>query len=116
MALTITSSSYAGKHAGAYISAALKGADSLEFATIRENVDYKEVLNTVSGANLVKDATCDFTENSATLTLAERVLEVEPFQINIDLCKKTMLSLCSEAAKCTLATPAICSGKLVISK
>lgn len=92
MALTITSSSYAGKHAGAYISAALKGADSLEFATIRENVDYKEVLNTVSGANLVKDATCDFTENSATLTLAERVLEVEPFQINIDLCKKTMLS------------------------
>ena len=29
MALTITSSSYAGKHAGLYVNAALKAADSL---------------------------------------------------------------------------------------
>ena len=92
MALTITSSSYAGEHAGAYISAALRQASSLEHMTIRENVNYKEVVNNVAGANLVKDRTCDFTENSATLTLTESVLEVEPFQINIDLCKKTMLS------------------------
>ena len=92
MALTITSSSYAGEHAGAYISAALRQASSLEYMTIRENVNYKEVVNNVAGANLVKDRTCDFTENSATLTLTESVLEVEPFQINIDLCKKTMLS------------------------
>lgn len=92
MALTITSSSYAGEHAGAYISAALRQASSLEYMTIRENVNYKEVVNNVAGSNLVKDRTCDFTENSATLTLTESVLEVEPFQINIDLCKKTMLS------------------------
>jgi hypothetical protein len=92
MALTITSSSYAGKHAGLYVSAALKAADSLEYLTVRENVTYKEVINKVAGANLVKDATCDFTENSATLTLTEQVLEVEPFQINIDVCRKTMLS------------------------
>lgn len=92
MALTITSSSYAGKHAGAYVNAALKTAASLDYMTIRENVNYKEVLNKVAGANLVKDATCDFTENSATLTLTESVLFVEPFQINIDVCKTTMLS------------------------
>ena len=92
MALTITSSSYAGKHAGAYVNAALQTAASLEYMTIRENVNYKEVLNKVAGANLVKDASCDFTENSATLTLTESVLFVEPFQINIDVCKTTMIS------------------------
>jgi len=92
MALTITSSSYAGKHAGAYVNAALKTAASLEYMTIREAVNYKEVLNKVAGANLVKDASCDFTENSATLTLTESVLFVEPFQINIDVCKTTMIS------------------------
>ena len=92
MALTITSSSYAGKHAGLYVNAALKTASSLEYMTVRENVNYKEVVNSVSGANLVKDASCDFTENSATLTLAESVLFVEPFQINIDLCRTTMIS------------------------
>jgi len=92
MALTITSSSYAGKHAGAYVNAALQTAASLEYLTVRENVNYKEVLNVTSGANLVKDASCDFTENSAALTLTERVLEVEPFQINLDVCKTTMIS------------------------
>ena len=92
MALTITSSSYAGKHAGAYVNAALKTAASLDYMTVRENVSYKEVLNKVAGANLVKDASCDFTENSATLTLTESVLFVEPFQINIDVCKTTMIS------------------------
>lgn len=92
MALTITSSSYAGEHAGAYISAALRQASSLDYMTIRENVNYKEVVNKVAGSNLVKDRSCDFTENSATLTLTESVLHVEPFQINIDVCKSTMLS------------------------
>ena len=92
MALTLGSSSYAGKHASLYVNAALKTAASLEYMTVRENVNYKEVVNSVSGANLVKDASCDFTENSATLTLAESVLFVEPFQINIDLCKTTMIS------------------------
>tara|TARA_R100000781_G_C4077496_1_gene126592 strand:+ start:524 stop:1390 length:867 start_codon:yes stop_codon:yes gene_type:complete len=92
MALTITSSSYAGKHAGLYVNAALNMAQSLEYMTVRENVNYKEVINRVSGANLVKDASCDFTENSATLTTNEQVLFVEPFQINIDVCKSTMIS------------------------
>jgi len=92
MALTITGSSYAGEHAGLYISAALKQAASLQYMTVRENVNYKEVVNQVAGANLVKDRSCDFTENGATLTLTERVLHVEPFQVNIDVCKKTMLA------------------------
>jgi len=90
MALTITSSTYAGKHAGLYVNAALRTASSLEYMTVRENVDYKEVVNKVAGADLVKDADCAFTENSATLTLTESVLQVEPFQINIDVCKRNI--------------------------
>ena len=54
MGLTITSSSYAGSQAGAYLHAALKGADSLEYATVRDAVNYKEVINTMANSNLVK--------------------------------------------------------------
>ena len=97
MALTITSSSYSGEHAGVYISPALKQAKSLEYITMRENVNYKEVVNKVVGSHLVKDGTCGFNEtadgsNTSTLTLTESVLEVEQFQINIDVCRKTILS------------------------
>ena len=92
MGLTITSSSYAGEHAGLYISPALKQAKSLEYITMRENVNYKEVVNKVVGADLVKDGTCAFNEQSASLTLTESVLEVEQFQVNLDVCKKTLLS------------------------
>lgn len=91
MAVTI-SSSYAGEHAGAYVSAALKQAKSLEYLTVRENVNFKEPVTKVAGSNLVKDRSCDFTENSATLALTESVLFVEPFQINIDVCKSTLLA------------------------
>ncbi len=91
MAVTI-SSSYAGEHAGAYVSAALKQAKSLEYLTIRENVNFKEPVTKVAGSNLVKDRSCDFTENSATLALTESVLFVEPFQVNIDVCKSTLLA------------------------
>ncbi len=90
MGLTITSSSYAGKHAGLYVNAALKTAASLEYMTVRENVSYKEVINKISGADLVKDATCNFNEQSAALTMTEQVLQVEPFQINLDVCKREM--------------------------
>ena len=97
MALTITSSSYNGEHAGQYVSAALRSAKSLDFVTILDNVNHKRVVNKVAGSHLVKDSTCAFNEtadgsNTSTLTLTESVLFVEPFQINIDVCKTTMLA------------------------
>ena len=91
MALTISSSSYAGEHAGLYINAALRQAKSLEYMTVRENVNYKEVINIGAGA-LMKDATCSFDEQSTTLTLTESVLEVEQFQVAQEICRKTLLS------------------------
>ena len=50
MALTISSSSYAGEFAGLYVNAALRQADSLNYMTVRENVNYKEVIQVGSGA------------------------------------------------------------------
>jgi hypothetical protein len=89
MAFT-TTSNFSGKAAGFYISAALREAKSLDFLTIIENVKFKSNIQKMAGSGLVKDATCDFT-NAGTLALTEAVLEPKNLQINLDLCKKTLL-------------------------
>ena len=89
MALAVTSN-FAGKAAGFYIAAALKEAKSLDFLTQINNVRYKSNIQSAANTGFVRNATCDFTENG-TLTLTEKVLEVKPLQINIDLCKKTLV-------------------------
>jgi hypothetical protein len=90
MAFT-TVSNYAGKSAGFYISASLKASNSLDYLTMIENIKYKSNIqamnNTVSA---VADATCDFT-SAGTLALTEKVLEPKNLQVNLDLCKKTLL-------------------------
>ena len=88
MATSITTT-YAGEFAGKYISAALLSADTIEGGgiTIKPNVKYKEVMKTLSTNSLVKDAACDFADQS-TVTLAERILQPEEFQVNLELCKK----------------------------
>jgi len=89
MAFT-TTSNFAGKAAGFYISAALKEATSLDYLTIIENVKYKSNIQKMAGSGLVKDASCDFTD-AGTLALTEAVLTPKNLQINLDLCKKTLL-------------------------
>ncbi len=89
MALAVTSN-FAGKAAGGYIHAALKEAKSLDYLTQLNNVRYKSNIQSAANTGFVRNATCDFTENG-TLTLTEKVLEVKPLQINIDLCKKTLV-------------------------
>ena len=89
MALT-TTSNYAGKAAGFYISAALRQANSMEFLTMIENIKFKSNIQRMAGSGLVADATCDFTD-AGTLALTEKVLEPKNLQINLDLCKSTLL-------------------------
>jgi hypothetical protein len=88
---TVTSitTSYAGQFASKYISAALLSADTLDKGLIEilPNVNFKTTLQRVATDDIVKDATCDF-DATSTLTLTDRVLEVEPFQVNLQLCKK----------------------------
>ena len=89
MAFT-TTSNFAGKAAGFYISAALKQANSLDFLTSIENIKYKSNIQRMAGSGVVKNATCDFTD-AGTLALTEKVLEPKNLQINLDLCKSTLL-------------------------
>ena len=91
MATTFTTTSnFSGKNAGFYISAALKEATSLDFLTIIENVKFKSNIQRMAGSDVVKDATCNF-DPQGTLALTEKVLEPKNLQINLDLCKKTLL-------------------------
>jgi len=89
MAFT-TTSNFAGKAAGFYISAALKASNSLDFLTLIENVKFKSNIQQMAGSSVVADATCDFT-GAGTLALTEKVLEPKNLQINLDLCKSTLL-------------------------
>ena len=84
-------SSYAGKAAGFYISAALKQVNSLDYMTLMENVAYKSVIQRMEGASLIADATCDFTD-AGTLTMSEKILQTKEIQINVDLCKLQLLT------------------------
>jgi len=88
MATSITTT-YAGEFAGKYISAALLSADTIEGGgiTVKPNVKYKEVMKTLSTNALVKNADCDFADQS-TVTLTERVLTPKELQVNLELCKK----------------------------
>jgi len=90
---TSITTTYAGEFAGEYISAALLSAPTIEQGgiTVKPNVKYKEVIKKVATGDLVANATCDFTDTSS-VTLTERILEPEEFQVNLELCKKDFRS------------------------
>ena len=90
---TNITTTYAGEFAGKYISAALLSGKTLAEGnlTIVPNVKYKQVMKKVATDDIVKDATCDFADTS-TLTLTERILQPEEFQVNLELCKKDFRS------------------------
>ena len=82
------STTYAGEFAGKYIAAALLSAPTLEKGgiTIMPNVKYKQVIKKVATDDIIKNGTCDF-DPTSTVTLTERILQPETFQVNLQLCK-----------------------------
>ena len=90
---TNISTTYAGEFAGKYISAALLSGKTIADGniTVVPNVKYKQVMKKVASDDIVKNGTCDFTDTS-TLTLTERILTPEEFQVNLELCKQTFRS------------------------
>jgi hypothetical protein len=86
---TSITTSYSGEFAGKYIAAALLSAPTLEKGgfQIHPNVKYKQVIQKVATDGIVKNATCDF-DATSTVTLTEKVLNPEEFQVNLQLCKK----------------------------
>ncbi len=93
MSVSITST-YAGEFSGKYIAAALLSADTLDKGgvTVMPNVKFKSVIKKASTDAIVKDASCDFQTGQGTLTLTEKILQPEEFQVNLDICKKDLHS------------------------
>ncbi len=90
---TSITTTYAGEFSGKYIAAALLSAPTLEKGgmTIMPNVKYKQVIKRVATDDIIKNATCDY-DPTSTITLTERVLQPESFQINLTLCKSDFRS------------------------
>jgi hypothetical protein len=84
---TITTT-YAGEFAGKYIAAALLSGNTLSQGAIeiKPNIKYKEVIKKVATSGLIVNESCDFT-NAGTVTLTERIIQPEQFQVNLELCK-----------------------------
>jgi len=90
---TSITTTYAGEFAGKYIAAALLSAPTLDKGgiTIMPNVKFKQVIKRVATDDIIKNATCDF-DPTSTITLTERILQPESFQVALQLCKSDFRS------------------------
>ena len=88
---TSITTSYAGEHAGKFISASLLTANTIMNGgvEVKPNVKFKEVISRIDTDGLLKDGTCDFTATS-TVTKTERILEPKELQVNLQICKTSL--------------------------
>jgi len=86
---TSITTTYSGEFKDQIIAAALLSAPTIEAGgiTIKPNIKYKEVIKRLSTDDILKNATCDF-DATSTVTLTERIITPEEFQVNLQLCKK----------------------------
>jgi len=86
---TSITTTYAGEKASGFISAALLSAPTLDKGgiTVKPNVKFKSVMQKLAVGDIIANASCDFTATS-TVTLTERYLQPEDFQVNLELCKR----------------------------
>ena len=85
---TSITTSYAGEFAGEYIAAALLSGVTLSQGgvSIKPNIKFKAVIKKLALDSILKDASCDF-DPTSNITLTERILQPEEFQVNLQLCK-----------------------------
>jgi hypothetical protein len=83
---TSLTTTYSGKVAGGYIRAAFMSNETLAGITVKENIDYKQVVRRLVDDISFADATCDFTP-TGDITLDERILEIKKLQIHRQICK-----------------------------
>jgi|TARA_S200002703_G_scaffold147982_1_gene144264 hypothetical protein len=86
---TSITTTYAGEFAGEYIAAALLSGVTLSQGgvSVKPNIKFKEVIKKLALDSILKDASCDF-DPTSNVTLTERILQPEEFQVNLQLCKK----------------------------
>ena len=90
---TSITTTYAGQYANKIIAASLLSSPTIDRGGIevKPNILYKEVIKKFALDGIVKNATCDF-DATSTVTLTERILAPEEFQVNLQLCKKDFVS------------------------
>jgi len=88
---TSLTTTYAGREAAGYIRAAFLSNESLAAVTFKENIEYKQVVRKLVDSITFANATCDFTP-TGTVTLTERILTLEKFQVHRQMCKKDFLA------------------------
>jgi hypothetical protein len=88
---TSLTTTFAGREAAGYIRAAFLSNESLAAVTFKENIEYKQVVRKLVDSITFANATCDFTP-TGTVTLTERILVLEKFQVHRQLCKKDFLA------------------------
>jgi hypothetical protein len=90
---TSITTTYAGSFAGKYISAALLSGSTIANGGIevKPNIKFKEVIKRVATDTIIRNASCDF-DATSTVTLTERIIQPEEFQVNLQLCKKDFRS------------------------
>jgi hypothetical protein len=83
--------SYAGKYAGEYIRAAFLANESLQYVTVRENIDWRQVVKRLTDDIAFEAPTCDFTP-LGDIQIEERWLTLKKFQIQRNICKNDFLN------------------------
>jgi hypothetical protein len=92
MATTMNlTTSYAGKYAGEYIKAAFLANESLQHVTVKENIDYRAVVKKLVDDITFEAPTCDFSA-LGEITITERTLTLEKFQVQRNICKNNFLN------------------------
>jgi hypothetical protein len=90
---TSLTTSYVGQDSKLWVKAALLSGNTLAKGgmTIIPNIAYKTTMFKLGTDDLLKNATCDF-DPLSTVTITERSLTLEQFQVNLTLCKKDFIS------------------------
>lgn len=84
---TSLTTTYAGELAGEIVAKALVSNVSTQYVTMKPNVPYKSVVRKIDDTVTFAAGTCDFTP-TGTITLTERILTLEEFQVQRQICKK----------------------------
>jgi len=84
---TSLTTTYAGELAGEIVAKALLQNVSAQYVTMKPNVPYKSVVRKIDDTVSFAAGTCDFTP-TGTITLTERILTLEEFQVQRQICKK----------------------------
>ena len=88
---TSLTTTYAGKYAGEYIKAAFLANESLQHVTVKENIDYRAVVKKLVDDITFEAPTCDFSA-LGEITITERTLTLEKFQVQRNICKNNFLN------------------------